>query len=60
MQYNPPFRSEATDYGKNIEKYAKESFQTFLRKFHRNRQVKESGFYVNSASMFLGESPCDL
>ena len=29
MQYNPPFRSEATGYGKNMEKYARQSFQTF-------------------------------
>ena len=53
MQYNPPFRSEATDYGKNMEKYARESFQTFFRKFHRNCQVKETGLHVNSAFMFL-------
>ena len=30
MQYNPPFKSDATDYGKDMEKYARESIQTFL------------------------------
>ena len=60
MQYNPPFRSEATDYGKNMEKYARESFQTFFRKFHRNCRVKETGLHVNSAFMFLGASPDGL
>ena len=35
-----------------MEKYARESFQIFFRKFHRNCQVKETGVYVNSAFMF--------
>ena len=60
MQYNPPFRSEATDYGKNMEKYIRELFQTFFRKFDRNCQVKETSLHVNSAFIFLGASPKGL
>ena len=63
MQYNPPFRSEATDYGKNMEKCDRASFQTFFREFHRNCQVKETGLHVNIVFMFLGGSSdglCDL
>ena len=60
MQYSPPFSSEVTDSDKNMEKYARESFQTFLRKFHINGQVKGTGLHVNSAFMFLGASPDGL
>ena len=60
MQFNPPFRSEATDYGSNMEKYAGESFQTFFITFHRNCQVKETGLHVNLASTFLRASPDGL
>ena len=60
MRCNSPFRSEGTDYGKTIEKYARESFNTFFRKFHRNCQVKETGLHVNLALMFLGARPDGL
>ena len=60
MQCNSPFRSEGTDYGKTMEKYARESFNTFFRKFHRNCQVKETGLHVNLALMFLGARPDGL
>ena len=60
MQCNPPFRSEATDYGKSMGKYARGSFQTFYRKFHRNCLIKETSLHVNSAFMFLEASPDGL
>ena len=56
MQYSLPFSSEATDSDKNMEKYARESFQIFLI----NGQVKGTGLHVNSAFMFLGASPDGL
>ncbi|XP_070541309.1 uncharacterized protein [Ptychodera flava] len=57
MNYNPPFSSPATDWGKYNEGIAIQQFLRVNRKFHRKLSVKQCGLILYPRCPIIAASP---
>ncbi|KAL3890954.1 hypothetical protein ACJMK2_003223 [Sinanodonta woodiana] len=51
------FKSAATQWGCQHEKYAREIFFEKVKTAHENAKLEESGFFINPVVPFIGASP---
>ena len=57
MQYNPPFQSKYTEYGKDMEPRARTTFLMDQSQLHNDLHVKETGLTINADFPCLGATP---
>ena len=57
MQYKPPFKSKATQWGINKEPLARKAYQQRCKKEHSHYYVYGSGLLVSVKYAFLAASP---
>ena len=60
MQYKPPFKSKATQWGINKEPMARKAYEQRCKKEHSHFSVSESGLLVSVKYPFLAASPDGL
>ena len=60
MQYKPPFKSKATQWGINKEPLARKAYEQRCKKDHSHFSVTEVGLFVSVKYPFLAASPDGL
>lgn len=57
MQYKPPFKAKATQWGISKEPLARKKYEITSKKEHKHLEVSETGLVVSSKYPFLAASP---